>query len=75
MLRRRLLTVGFAVVFAACSQDLRDEAGTSSVARSGMPQDLEAEVDGVRLHDLDWCGTGPVLPLIPGREKRQERLW
>ena len=31
-----------------------------------VPQDLEAEVNGVRLHYLDWGGDGPVMLFIPG---------
>ena len=34
--------------------------------RHSTPQDQYAEVNGVRLHYLDWGGDGPLMLLIPG---------
>ena len=66
---RHLLFLGFAAAsistgMTGCSSDGPSD---SSIPRSmPPPQDQYADINGLRLHYLDWGGSGTLLLLVPG---------
>lgn len=50
-------------IMAACSGDSGDQRVEFEVV---VPQDRYAEVNGIRVHYLDWGGEGDLLLLVPG---------
>ena len=54
------------VGLTACTPKASPDANSASTGEPAVPQDLAAEVNGVRLHYLDWGGEGSLMLFVPG---------
>jgi pimeloyl-ACP methyl ester carboxylesterase len=55
------------ILITGCGLSKDTQLTSQAKSASNIPQDQYAEVNGVRLHYLDWGGDGPLMLMVSGR--------
>ncbi len=63
------LSGGLLICVVGCSPGTPRADGLAATYEVVVPQDRYAEVNGIRLHYLDWGGDGDLFLFVPGLSK------